>query len=107
MITVYLNFLRTIAFLTAPATAKSIRHTAFAATTLAPAGVLNAYDTVSPAKKHTADTTADTTVTARKLLHTRIDVSAGKIIRLEMSSAPIIRIPTTTVTAVSRAVTVL
>ena len=42
-------------------------------------------------------------MTDRNVLHTRIDVSAGKMIRLEMSMAPIMRIPSTTVSAVSSA----
>ena len=54
-----------------------------------------------------ADTAADTAVTARKLLHTRIEVSAGKIIKLDINNAPIILMPTTTVTAVSTAIRVL
>ena len=57
--------------------------------------------------KHTTDIAAEHSTTARKLLHTRIADRAGKIIRLEMSSAPIIRIPSTTVTAVSTAMSVL
>ena len=39
-------------------------------------------------------------MTLRKLLNTRMDDIAGKIIRLEISSAPIMRIPSTIVTAV-------
>lgn len=42
MVTFYLNFFADILFFIAPAAAKIIRHTAFAATTLAPAGVLKA-----------------------------------------------------------------
>ena len=34
-------------------------------------------------------------MTDRNVLHTRIDVSAGKMIRLEIKRAPIIRIPST------------
>lgn len=54
------------------------------------------------AKQHTAST-AEQTVTARKLLNTLMAESAGKIMRLDMSSAPIMRMPSTTVTAVSMA----
>lgn len=46
-------------------------------------------------------------MTDRNVLHTRIDVSAGKMIRLEIKRAPIIRIPSTIVTAVSTAISVL
>ena len=45
-------------------------------------------------------------MTDRNVLHTRIDVSAGKMIRLEIKRAPIIRIPSTIVTAVSTAISV-
>ena len=54
------------------------------------------------AKQHTAST-AEQTVTERKLLNTLMAESAGKIMRLDMSSAPIMRMPSTTVTAVSMA----
>ena len=50
---------------------------------------------------------AEQSTTPRKLRNTRIAVSAGKMTRLEIKSAPIIRIPTTTVTAVSIASRVL
>ena len=46
-------------------------------------------------------------ITLRKFVHTRMDVSAGKMIRLEIRSVPIIRIPSTIVTAVSTAISVL
>ena len=54
-------------------------------------------------KKHTSDKIADTQMTERKRLHTRMAVKAGKMIRLEISIAPINRIPSTTVTAVRAA----
>ena len=54
------------------------------------------------AKQHTAST-AEQTVTERKLLNTLMAESAGTIMRLDMSSAPIMRMPSTTVTAVSMA----
>lgn len=46
-------------------------------------------------KKHTTDTTPEETTTPKKLLKIRMEVSAGKITRLEISMAPIIRIPRT------------
>ena len=49
------------------------------------------------------DTIAEQITTARKRENTRMDVSAGKIIRLEMSIVPMMRMPTTMVTAVSTA----
>lgn len=42
-----------------------------------------------------------------KFLHTLIEESAGKIIKAEIKSVPIILIPITIVSAVSRAITVL
>ena len=51
--------------------------------------------------------TAEHTATALKLRQRRIELSAGKMMRLEIKSAPIMRIPRTTVTAVSTAMTVL
>ncbi len=58
-------------------------------------------------QKHTTATMPADHTTLRKLLNTRIEVSAGKITRLEIRSAPIIRIPSTIVTAVSTAATLL
>ena len=78
-----------------------------AITTLAPAGVLKAKEMTIPAQKLPTAITAEQIITERKLLNTLIAERAGKIIRLEMSSAPIILIPTTTVTAVSMASSVL
>ena len=46
-------------------------------------------------------------VWCRKLRKRRIEVSAGKMIRAEMSIAPIIRIPSTMVTAVNDAISIL
>ena len=42
-----------------------------------------------------AETTAEEMTTARNRENTRMDVKAGKIIRLEISIVPIIRMPTT------------
>ena len=60
-----------------------------------------------PMQKQTTDTTAELTVTERKVVHTRMEVRAGKMIRLEISKVPIIRMPSTMVTAVSTAIRVL
>ena len=46
-------------------------------------------------------------VTLRKLLQSRIAVSAGKMMRLEISIVPIILIPTTIVSAVRSAMSIL
>ena len=76
-------------------------------TTLAPAGDAHTYDTVIPTTKHTTEITPELIITLLNVRHTRIDVSAGKMIRLEIRSAPIIRIPNTIVTAVKTAINVL
>ena len=60
-----------------------------------------------PSRKFTTDTTAAQIVTERNVPNTRMAVSAGKMMRLEMSSAPIMRIPSTIVTAVSTARSIL
>ena len=60
-----------------------------------------------PSTKHTTDTIDEHTTTDLKLRHSRIAVSAGKMMRLDISSAPIMRMPITTVTAVNTAMTVL
>ena len=60
-----------------------------------------------PIQKHTTDRMPEQTTTLRKLLKIRMAVSAGNITRLEISIAPIIRIPSTIVTAVKTAIKVL
>ena len=69
-------------------------------TTVAPTGVESRYDPVSPRQKHMTESPAAKHTTERKLLNTRIADSAGKMMRLESSIAPIMRIPSTTVSAV-------
>ena len=51
--------------------------------------------------------TADAITTERNCLKIRIADNAGKMIKLEISIVPIIRIPTTMVTAVSKAISIL
>ena len=60
-----------------------------------------------PATKQQTASTAEQTVTDLKLRNTRIADSAGNIIKLEISSAPIILMPSTTVTAVRMASSML
>ena len=60
-----------------------------------------------PIKKQKTDKKAEQVTTERKLLKIRMLVSAGKITRLEMSRAPISRIPSTMVTAVNNAMSIL
>ena len=86
---------------------KTTNITAFAATTLAPAGIEKQNETNRPAKKQTTETIAEVTTTFLNDLHTRIAVNAGNITRLDMSIAPIILMPITIVTAVSNETRVL
>ena len=74
---------------------------------LAPGAVLNSRDAVIPIRKLAAETAPEVSTTPRKLLHIRIAVSVGITIRLDMSSAPIIIIPRTTVIAVRTAKIIL
>ena len=80
---------------------------AFTITTLAPAGVAYKKETVIPTKKQATEIIPDEIITCLKLLNTRIDVKAGKIIKLEISIVPIIRIPRTMVIAVKKAINIL
>ena len=75
----------------------------FTVTMLAPVGVEYTKEQRIPAKTQNTETTAEQITTKRKLLQRRIAVSAGKIIKLEINSEPIIRIPSTMVTAVKNA----
>ena len=70
-------------------------------------GVDSVQEAMSPAQKQHTDVTAAHTTTPRKLLNSRMAVSAGKITREEISMAPIIRIPSTMVRAVRMASRVL
>ena len=79
----------------------------FTITMLAPVGVENPYDTSRPIKKQTMEITADEMTTKRNCLKTRMADNAGKIIKLEISIVPIIRMPTTMVTAVNSAISIL
>ena len=74
---------------------------------LAPVGVSRKKDAVIPIRKQTTERTAEQAITDLKLLHTHIAESAGKMIRLEMSRAPIMRIHRTTVIAVRTARSIL
>ena len=64
-------------------------------------GVPHRYDPVRPMQKHTTLSPAAHSTTPRKLRSSPMAVSAGKITRLEISMAPIIRMPSTMVSAVS------
>ena len=54
-----------------------------------------------PPVTQNTETSTEVITTEKKRLHKRIDVSAGKIIRAEISNVPRSRIPITIVTAVS------
>ncbi len=74
---------------------------------LAPQGVSAAYEIIIPDKNVNTEIIPEQIVTDLKLLKTRIEQSAGKIIRLEISILPISRIPITIVIAVSKAISIL
>ena len=60
-----------------------------------------------PVKKQPTEIAADSSTVLLKRRQIRIAVNDGKTIRLEISSVPIMRIPKTTVTDVSRAMIML
>ena len=76
-------------------------------TTLAPVGVAYIYEMTIPVKKQSIEITAEQTVTLLNFLNRRIELKAGKIIRLEINTAPMIRIPSTMVRAVKKAMSIL
>ena len=75
-----------------------------AATILAPVGVSYKKDAVIPTTKHKTESTAEQTTTVLKVLQRRMEVREGKIISLDISYVPIIRMLTTMVRAVSSAI---
>ena len=79
----------------------------FIITTVAPAGIENIYEKISPKMKDKIETMAEFMTTDLKHLHTLTDERVGKTIRLETSRAPIIRMPTTIITPVKIASRVL
>ena len=86
---------------------KSKKAKIFIITTLAPAGVSYRYEITIPVKKQKTAIMAEQTVTVLNLLKILMAVKAGKIIRLEISKAPIMRIPSTIVRAVKSAMSIL
>ena len=79
----------------------------FTTTTLAPVGTEKPKEITIPIKKHMTDKTPEFITPLLKLLHTLMDVRAGKIIKLEINIAPIILIPITIVRAVKSAISIL
>ena len=89
-------------------TAQNNRNNRTSVTTIpAPAGVPYRKDRISPTPKLSTESIREHIVTLLNVLQILIAVSGGKIIRAEISSAPIIRRPRTTVSAVNNAVSVL
>ena len=80
---------------------------AFTRTILAPTGVSRNTETPLPRRKHPTEITEEPQTTPLKERNTRIAESAGKIIIPDISRVPIMRIPITTVSAVSIAVITL
>ncbi len=76
-------------------------------TIVEPAGVKILYDRASPHIKQIDEKTAEKITTDLKLLHIRIELSEGKIRRLDISNAPMSRMPITVVMAVKRAISML
>ena len=72
---------------------------------LAPVGRLIMKDKIIPTKKQNTEITADAIMRDLKLLVIFLAVIAGKIIKLEIKSVPIILMPKTTVKAVKKAIT--
>ena len=68
-----------------------------------PVGMDNAYERVIPTRKQTSPTMVDVQMVVRYRWQICIAVMAGNTIRLEIKSAPIIRMPSTIVTAVMSA----
>ena len=75
-----------------PITLNRRKTAALTKTTLAPAGVEYKKETVIPIKKHATEIIPEEIITRLKLLKIRIDVKAGKIIKLEINIVPIILI---------------
>ena len=73
----------------------------------APVGMERRYESVIPATKHTNANIAEQITVVLNRLQICIAVSEGNTMRLEMSNAPIIRIPSTIVIAVSNAIIIL
>ena len=90
-----------------PTSISILKTTKFASTMLAPTGRLKLYELYNPAKKHTTDTMPEIKTTYLNPLTTAPAESAGNMIRLEISIVPIILIPTTIVSAVKTAISIL
>ena len=75
--------------------------------TVYPLGLTYTQETLRPIMKHTTAITAELTVTEKNDLHILMELTAGKIISAEISSAPMTFMPRTIVTAVRTAITVL
>ena len=70
----------------------------FTITIVAPVGASKIYDKINPKVKAITETIILDITTVLNFLNICIDVNVGKIIRLDISSDPIILIPITTIT---------
>lgn len=86
-----------------PKIENTINATRFTKMILAPVGVLTCAERINPITKFITPMMAADIITDLKLLKIRIAMMVGKIIKPEMSKAPIRRIPKTTTTAVNTA----
>lgn len=88
--------------------AEKIRNTnRFTPTMPAPVGIEYTQESISPTQKQPTEMIAEDSVTERKRENMRMEDSAGNTIRLEINSVPIMRMPMTTVIAVSMAISIL
>ena len=76
-------------------------------TTLAPVGVAYIYEITTPIKKHSMEIMAEHTVTLLNFFNKRMELRAGKIIKLDINITPINLIPSTMVRAVNNAISIL
>ena len=76
-------------------------------TILAPVGVESINEDTTPTNTEKIAIQAEHKITLLNDLQIRIAVSGGKITKLEINNAPIIRIPKTIVIAVKKAINIL
>ena len=79
----------------------------FTATIVAPVGIENIYETKKPTTKQKTEFIAENITTNLYLLQNLEQERTGKIIKLDIKSAPTIFIQTTTTTAVKIAINML
>ena len=92
-------------FFTNPINANETKNVKFTITTLAPDGKLGNKKKAS--KKLVIEINAEVITTTLNFLNILIEVSAGKMIKLEINNVPMILIPSTIITAVKIEITIL